>query len=77
MIKSTLHFGEFKQYDKVFLTADKSIDVENVLDVAFDGETLYIAQADGLLEYADGKVKKIGVKASKLFAKEGNLFAAV
>ena len=77
MKKSTLHFGEFKQYDKVFLTADKSIDVENVLDVAFDGETLYIAQADGLLEYADGKVKKIGVKASKLFAKEGNLFAAV
>ena len=77
MKKSTLHFGEFKQYDKVFLTADKGIDVENVLDVAFDGETLYITQADGLLEYADGKVKKIGVKASKLFAKEGNLFAAV
>ena len=77
MKKSTLHFGEFKQYDKVFLTADKGIDVENVLDVAFDGETLYIAQADGLLEYADGNVKKIGVKASKLFAKEGNLFAAV
>ena len=77
MKKSTLHFGEFKQYDKVFLTADKGIDVENVLDVAFDEETLYIAQADGLLEYADGKVKKIGVKASKLFAKEGNLFAAV
>ena len=77
MKKSTLHFGEFKQYDKVFLTADKSIDVENVLDVAFDGETLYIAQTDGLLEYADGKVKKIGIKASKLFAKEGNLFAAV
>ena len=77
MKKSTLHFGEFKQYDKVFLTADKGIDVENVLDVAFDEETLYIAQADGLLEYADGKVKKIGIKASKLFAKEGNLFAAV
>ena len=77
MKKSTLHFGEFKQYDKVFLTADKGIDVENVLDVAFDEETLYIAQADGLLEYADGNVKKIGVKASKLFAKEGNLFAAV
>lgn len=77
MKKSTLHFGEFKQYDKVFLTADKGIDVENVLDVAFDGETLYIAQTDGLLEYADGKVKKIGIKASKLFAKEGNLFGAV
>ena len=77
MKKSTLHFGEFKQYDKVFLTADNGIDVENVLDVAFDGEILYIAQADGLLEYADCNVKKIGVNASKLFAREGKLFAAV
>ncbi len=77
MKKSTLHFGEFRQYDKVFLTADKGIDVENVLDVAFDGETLYIAQADGLLEYADGKIKKISANASKLFAKEGKLFATV
>ncbi|MBE6799819.1 MAG: hypothetical protein E7529_01290, partial [Ruminococcaceae bacterium] len=77
MKKSTLHFGEFKQYDKVFLTADKGIDVENVLDVAFDGETLYIAQADGLLEYADGKVKKTSAKVSKLFTRNGKLYAAV
>lgn len=77
MKKSTLHFGEFKQYDKVFLTADKGIDVENVLDVAFDGETLYIAQPDGLIEYADGKVKKVAAKASKLFTRNGKLYAAV
>ena len=77
MKKSTLHFGEFKQYDKVFLTADKGIDVENVLDVAFDGETLYIAQTDGLLEYADGKIKKISAKVSKLFTRNGKLYAAV
>ncbi len=77
MKKSTLHFGEFKQYDKVFLTADKGIDVENVSDVAFDGETLYIAQPDGLLEYADGKVKKTSAKVSKLFSRNGKLYAAV
>ncbi len=77
MKKSTLHFGEFKQYDKVFLTADKGIDVENVLDVAFEGETLYIAQPDGLIEYADGKIKKISAKVSKLFTRNGKLYAAV
>ena len=77
MKKSTLHFGEFKQYDKVFLTADKGIDVENILDVAFDGETLYIAQPDGLIEYADGKVKKAAAKVSKLFTRNGKLYAAV
>ncbi len=77
MKKPTLHFGEFKQYDKVFLTADNGIDVENVLDVAFDGETLYVAQSDGLIEYADGKVKKLSADVSKLFAKNGKLFAAV
>ncbi len=77
MKKSTLHFGEFKQYDKVFLTADKGIDVENVSDVAFDGETLYIAQPDALIEYADGKVKKTSAKVSKLFSRNGKLYAAV
>ena len=77
MKKSTLHFGEFRQFDKVFLTADKGIDVENVLDVAFEGETLYIAQHDGLIEYADGKIKKISAKVSKLFARNGKLYAAV
>ena len=77
MKKNTLNFGEFKQYDKVFLTADNGIDVENVMSVAFDGETLYIAQPDGVSEYADGKIKRLGFKASKLFSKGGKLYAAI
>ena len=58
MKKSTFNLGEFRQLDKVFLTADNGIDCENVTSVAFEGETLYIAQADGVFEYADGKMKK-------------------
>lgn len=77
MKKSSLHFGEFRQYDKKFITADNGIDIENVKSVAFAGETLYIAQPDCLIEYADGKIKKTAVNVSKLFAKDGRLFAAV
>lgn len=77
MRKNTLNFGEFKQYDKKFLTADCGIDLENVASVAFDGETLYIAQSDCLIEYADGKTKKLAVKASKLFSRDGKLYAAI
>ena len=68
MKKPTFNFGEFKQYDKVFLTAENGIDCENVSSVAFDGETLYIAQPEGVFEYADGKVKKLSLKASKFFS---------
>ena len=77
MKKPTLNFGQFKQYDKVFLTAEKGIDVENVTSVAFEGETLYIAQPGGLMEYADGKMKKIAAKVSKLFSRKGRLYAAI
>ena len=77
MRKNTLNFGEFKQYDKKFLTADCGIDLENVASVAFDGETLYIAQPDCLIEYADGKAKKLAIKASKLFSRNGKLYAAI
>ncbi len=77
MKKSTLHFGEFKQLDKVFLTADNGIDCENVSSVAFDGETLYIAQPDGVFEYADGKMKKMNFSASKIFSAEGKLYASI
>ena len=76
MKKPTLNFGQFKQYDKVFLNADQGIDVGNVSSVAFDGETLYIAQADGLLEYNQGKIKKFSAKVSKLFSRNGVLYAA-
>ena len=77
MKKSTLHFGEFRQLDKVFLTADNGIDCENVSSVAFDGETLYIAQPDGVFEYADGKMKKTAISASKIFSADGKLYAAI
>lgn len=76
MKKPSLHFGEFRQYDKVFITADNGVDVENVTSVAFAGETLFIAQPDGLIEYNNGKIKKTAVNVSKLFSRAGRLFAA-
>lgn len=77
MKKPTFNFGEFTQRDKVFITADNGIDVENVTSVAFDGETLYITQPDCLVEYTDGKIKRISANVSKLFTRQGRLFAAV
>ena len=76
MKKSTFNLGEFRQLDKVFLTADNGIDCENVTSVAFDGETLYIAQPDGVFEYADGKTKKTNIAASKIFSADGKLYGA-
>lgn len=76
MKKPTFYLGEFTQRDKVFLTADNGIDVENVNSVAFDGETLYITQPDCLLEYADGNIRRISASVSKLFTRKGKLYAA-
>ena len=66
MKKYTLNFGEFKQYDKVFLTADKGIDGASVNSVAFGGSTLYIASSKGTFEYADGNLKKLSFSAQAL-----------
>ena len=77
MKKSTFNLGEFRQLDKVFLTVDNGIDGENVTSVAFDAETLYIAQTDGVFEYADGKLKKTNINAAKLFSADGKLYAAI
>lgn len=77
MKKPTFNLGEFTQRDKKFITAEHGVDVENVTSVAFDGEVLYIAQPDGIVEYADGKTRKIAVKVSKLFTRKGKLYAAV
>lgn len=77
MKKPSIYFGEFKQYDKVFITADDGIDIENISSVAFDGEILYIAQPDCLIEYSQGKSKKISTCVSKLFSRNGKLYAAV
>ncbi len=77
MKKSTFNFGEFRQLDKVFLTADNGIDCENVTSVAFDDETLYITQPDGVFEYTDGKMKKMNFTASKIFSADGKLYASI
>ncbi len=76
MKKPVLNFGEFKQYDKIFLTAENGIECESVTSVAFDGEKLYIAQPDAVIEYADGKTKKLAFKASKLFSANGKVYAS-
>ena len=77
MKKYTLNFGEFKQYDKVFLTAEKGIDGASVNSVAFGGSTLYIASSKGTFEYADGNLKKLSFSASKLISANGTLYAAI
>ena len=76
MRKNSLHFGEFRQYDKKFITAENGIDCGSVSSVAFDGETLYITQPDGVYEYADGNVKRTNISASKLFTRDGKLYGA-
>ena len=77
MKKPMLNFGQFTQYDKVFITADNGIDLEKVTSVAFEGETLYIAEGDSLGIYVDGKIKKIQAEVSKLFTRNGKLYASV
>ncbi len=75
MKKYTLNFGEFKQYDKVFLTADKGIDGASVTSVAFCGEALYIATKEGTFEYKDGNTKKLSFTADKFFSADGKLYS--
>ena len=77
MKKYTLNFGEFKQYDKVFLTEEKGVNPQSVTSLAFEGESLYMATAECLYEYAGGALKKHNIKATKLFAKGGKLYAAI
>ncbi len=77
MKKNKLYFGEFLQYDKTFLTSENGIDCENVKSIAFQGETLYIAENDRLLEYKDGSIKAIKKAVSKLVSADERLFAAV
>ncbi len=77
MKKYTLNFGEFKQYDKVFLTADKGIDGASVTSVAFNGEALYIATKENVFEYSKENIKKLSFKASKLFSKNGKIYASI
>ncbi len=77
MKKYTLNFSEFTQYDKVFITSDKGVETEKVTSVAFEGETLYIADGENLLIYSEDKIKKVQAKVSKLFTRKGKLYAGV
>ena len=77
MKKSTLHFGEFKQYDKKFITAENGINPESVCDVAFEGEVLYLTNGESLFQYDNGNVKKLTGRDSRLFSKKGKLYGAV
>lgn len=77
MKKSALFLGEFRQYDKEFITSGNGIDVEKVTSVAFEGETLYAVCNGNVFEYYDKKVKKLSFKASALFSRNGKLYAAV
>ena len=74
MKKYSLNFGEFLQYDKKFIT---EIDGNSVTSVAFSGETLYIATTENTFEYSDGNLKKLSLKADKLFSENGKLYASV
>ncbi len=76
MKKYTLNFGQFRQYDKKFITSENGLDIENVTAAAFQGECLYIASGGTLFEYADGKIKKLNLKADNLFSCDGRLFVA-
>ena len=76
MKKYTLNFGEFKQFDKVFLTAEKGVDPASVTSVAFCGDALYIATAKGTFEYNNGNLKKLSFSADKFFSADGKLYGA-
>lgn len=76
MKKYTLNFGQFRQYDKKFITSESGINVEDVTSVAFMGETLYIAAEGSLYEYAGECLKKLQGKADRIFSCGGKLFVA-
>lgn len=76
MKKYTLNFGQFRQFDKKFITSENGINVEGVDSVAFLGEALYIAADGELFEYNEGKVKKLSGKADKLFSRGGKVYVS-
>ncbi|MBQ3518464.1 MAG: hypothetical protein IJA31_03995 [Clostridia bacterium] len=77
MRKNTLHFGSFKQYDKIFLAAEQGLNLENISGVAFDDDTLYIVSDNTVFTYENDALKKTDFKADKLFSRKGRLFAAI
>ncbi len=76
MKKYTLNFGQFRQYDKKFITDENGINPEAVSSAAFLGETLYFTAEGCLYEYADGKIKKLNSGADRIFGRGGRVFVA-
>lgn len=76
MKKPTLYLGQFKQFDKVFLTEENGIDISSVGSIAFCGESLYIATPENAYVYVDGNLKKSPFKATKFFADKQKFYAA-
>lgn len=76
MKKYTLNFGQFRQFDKKFITSENGINIEGVSSVAFLGDALYIAADGELFEYNEGKVKKLSGKADKLFSRGGKVYVS-
>ncbi len=77
MRKNTLHFGTFRQYDKVFLTAEQGLNLESISGVAFDGDTLYLVSDNTVFTYENEQLRNTGFKADRLFSRKGRLFAAI
>ena len=71
MKKYTLNFGQFKQYDKKFIT---EIDGNSVTSVAFSGETLYIATTENTFEYSDGNLKKLSFSLHPLNPQPNSIY---
>lgn len=76
MKKPTLYLGQFKQFDKKFLTEENGIDVSAVSSIAFCDENLYIATPESTYVYANGNLKKSSLKATKFFSDGKTFYAA-
>lgn len=76
MKKYTLNFGQFRQSDKKFITAEHGINPEKVNSVAFQGEKLYFTADGSVYEYSDSRAAKLQIKGDRLFSCSGRLFVA-
>lgn len=76
MKKPSLHFGEFTQMSRIFLTQDDGIDCEQITSAAFCGETLYLASPDCYYTFENGKLTKHAGCISKFFNPDGEFYAA-
>lgn len=76
MQKYTLNFGQFRQFDKKFITSENGINSQNVNSVVFSGETLLLTADGCLYEYKENKMRKTSVKADRLFSCGDRIFVA-